>query len=310
MMVKTKSTYLILMALPLVLSGCSDTAKDELDEDVSNTGISLSMEADLPRSATTVNIAAAAYEDGDDAPLVGGDVLLARTEAEEKILQPRENRTNYYQNTLVLNNPSTSIELEVVFDAQGSRANRWYPTDELLVDPGPGSLVGYNASLTFPEEIQITEPQNDIRYTRREDEFEMQWLGSAADELSVVGRSTCYSDNKADPIDWVSSFNIDDDQSQPFTIADFIPEEKVFKTTNVFENTLTSVLQVFPTLFLDTLTFGLYKAETVNLDQFNLEYCTLNLSLVRKQRGTLGEGVSGGRVMGSRSDSIEMEYRP
>ena len=300
----------VVLSAVLLLSGCIETESDTPDSDISATGVSLFLEANIPLGDTLVQVAAAAYEDGSPAPLTGGDVLVARTESEEKALLDFEQRDNYYKNTLTMNNPDTEVELEVAFDPQGTRSDRWYPTEELLVDPGPGSIVGFQASMTFPESIDITGPVANTAYSSRSDELALQWLGSASDELVLISYNTCFFETSSDQISWVDSRNITDDQSHTLTVGDLIPEDGVVETINTTGNLLAAFIQLSFSLFFEAFTFGLYEPEEIVIPSSALEYCTLSISLVRQKEGTLGEGVSGGRVVGSRSDKVVVEYRP
>lgn len=296
-------------AISLALSGCLDTGKDTA-EDIASDGVSLFFEANIPFGDTQVQVAAAAYEDGLPAPLTGGDVLVARTESEEKILHVYAEKDNYYQNTLILNNPDTEVELEVVFDPQGTRSDRWYPTEEILVDPGPSSIVGYKASMTFPETINITEPAANTAYSNRSDEITLRWLGAASDDLVLVNHNTCYFVNSSDRISWVHNLNLTDDQSHSLAVGDLIPNDGDVETINTTGNLLAAFIQLAFSPFLEILTFGMYEPETIVIQSTDLKYCTITMSLVRQKEGTLGEGVSGGRVVGSRSDKVTVEYRP
>lgn len=293
----------------LTLSGCLEVGEDSA-KDVSPTGVSLFMEANIPLGETVVQVAAAVYENDLPAPLTGGDVLVARTESEEKVLLVSAEKDSYYQNTLIMTNPDTEVELEVIFDPQGTRSDRWYPTEELLVDPGPGSVVGYQASMTFPESVEITEPLPNTTYTSRSDEINMQWLGAPSNDLVIVSHNRCYFKDTDNDASWVYIESITDDQSHALILGDIIPDKDIIETTLNTDDALTAFISLIFSPFFEVITFGTYESEEIIIQANKLEYCTLTMSLVRQKEGTLGEGVSGGSVVGSRSDKVTLEYRP
>jgi len=293
----------------LVISGCDGTSDDHLQGPVSAIGASVLFEANLPEDSTSLNIAAAVYKDGLPEPMIGGDLIEITAESGKIYLSNDQYQENYYAGTLPLTNLSGEIHLEIVHDPQASRSDRWYPTDEVVVDPDTSSLVSYTSSLTLPDDIIITAPQPALVYTSLDDNVTLEWTGSAADSLSMVSHARCFSDTN-NHTDWVHTFDITDDQSYAFSIGDLLPTEGTLQTAGSAQNVLTGFIQILGDALLSGLTLGLYQPEEVSIEKYQLNFCALNVSLVRKKNGTLGDGAVTGTAIGSRSDSINMEYRP
>ncbi|HBS41572.1 MAG TPA: hypothetical protein DEA26_02740 [Oceanospirillales bacterium] len=300
---------LVFLALLTGLSGCSEEPT-ELTH-IAPDGISLLVEADLPYGTDSASVAAAVYDDGEPTPMTGGDLLRAQSDSETVFLSNDELSDNFYAAALNVPNPDAegSILVDIIHDAQASRSDRWYPTDKALVDPGPGSAVGYSALLTLPEAPQIITPQSGLSYSQRSDEFTLEWLGAPADSLTLVSRVSCAS-TEGDSLGWVRSQDIDDDQSLTLSIADLIPQDGIIETTGTLSNLVTGFLQVLIDVALISVTLGLYEPDSVDLSDFTLDSCDIGISLVRKLNGELDEGVSDGSAVGSRSDSLTLEYRP
>ncbi|MBQ0728677.1 MAG: hypothetical protein KBT77_15140 [Thalassolituus oleivorans] len=306
----------ILLTLPFTLSGCTDAGVGNNKDDANPyMDASIFVQADIPLGATYAKVAAVAYSEGESVQLIGGDVFSARTEAEEKILDRNEifpgyvYPKNYYRNTLTLNNPSTTLNINVVHAPQETRSDRWYPAEEVIVDTEPSKIVGYSASLSFPEEVEITSPQNNLVYTNRSDAFYLQWLGNPADKLRIISYQSCLSNNRSDPFrDWILYFEIDDNQSHNFTIGDFIPDESPIIFDNSMEDLLTSFVQIFQNREMNVA--GVFEANQASTKNFDITYCTIELNLVRQKIGSLENTINDGSILGSRSDQVFMEYRP
>ncbi|MEC9255683.1 MAG: hypothetical protein VX771_07785, partial [Pseudomonadota bacterium] len=73
---------------------------------------------------------------------------------------------------------------------------------------------------------------------------------------------------------------------------------------------VTGFVQFFIEATLSAATLGLYEPTEINFDKFILDSCTIRLSLVRQREGQFGEDFSGGSITGSRSDNLQVEYRP
>ncbi|MEK9713285.1 MAG: hypothetical protein VW258_12030 [Thalassolituus sp.] len=305
---KTTRLYFATATLCALLTGC-DSPDSLYESNVSSTGASILFEASLPHGESTLTVASAVFENGQPEPLIGGDLIQISAESGQIYLDNERYQENYYAGQLQLNNANSNIQLEIVHDAQGARAGRWYPTDEVLVDTEGSELVGYTASVTLPDLVEIIAPQPDLIYTSRGDEFTLEWTGSPSDRMSLVSFNICYS-SQGDSLGWVKTFDIADTQSYIVSISQLIPDEETIETAGNAQNVLTGLIQGIFEIYFEALTFGLYEAEDVRFDDFNLTYCELDIKLVRKKDGTLGEGVSGGGAIGSTSDSVSMEYRP
>ena len=131
-----KVRYFSSLLLPLfLLTACSEIPDDN---DVDSAEIAIIFEADLPYGSTEANVAAAGYHHGEPQPMIGGDVMQVTSSSESVYLQADANREHFYSAQLALTDPglSESLTLRILHDPQGTRADRWYPTEEALYDPG------------------------------------------------------------------------------------------------------------------------------------------------------------------------------
>jgi len=291
-----------------VISGC-DSLPSDLDGQISDNGASIFFEAVLPSDSTTVYLVSSVYDNGQPEPLIGGDLIQITTETGQIYLSNENYRENFYAGQLPLSNANGDIVLEIIHDAQASRAERWYPTDEVLVDTEGSSLVGYSVTVTMPDGIEIIAPQPGITYTSRTDQIPFEWTGEAGDTLTLLNYAECYSKNNDDMF-WVAAIDIPDTQAHSVTIGELIPVDEVLETAGNVQNVLLGFLELTMGTILEVMTFGLYEPEEISISDFELEYCTLELTLYRRKAGTLGEGVEGGAANGTRSDTITVEYRP
>ena len=306
-----KARYFSSLLLPLFFTtACSETPDDN---DVDSAEIAIIFEADLPYGSTEANVAAAGYHHGEPQPMIGGDVMQVTSSSESVYLQADANREHFYSAQLALTDPglSESLTLRILHDPQGTRADRWYPTEEALYDPGSGPLFGSTASLTLPDELQILSPQPGLSYTSRTDDIVLEWTGAPADSLKLVAHNRCTatSSNSSD-LAWVQTIEVTDDQYHSIRVGRLIPSEGVLETAGTVANVLTGFLQLAFEVTLSIATLGLYEAETIEFEDYELDSCSMTLYLVRQNQGELGEGVDGGSVTGSRSDSVTVEFQP
>ena len=127
-----------LSALSLItcIVGCSEPVPDL---EIPDTGVAIIVEASLTNGDTDASVAAAVYDSGQPAPMVGGNVLEVTSESVAAILSGIDERDNFYSGQIGIPNPDTdTIKVAIVHRPQETRQERWYPTEDILVDPGPG----------------------------------------------------------------------------------------------------------------------------------------------------------------------------
>lgn len=299
-----------LLLVPFFLAACSETPEDDTAESAE---ISLIFEADLPYGSIAVSVAASGYHYGEPQPMIGGDVMQVTSSSESVYLQADAHREHFYSAQLALTDPdiSESLSLMIIHDPEATRSERWYPAEEAVYDPGSGPLAGYSATLTLPEELQILSPQPGLTYTSRTDDIVLEWTGAPADSLKLVAHNRCTaSSSNSSDLAWVQTIGITDDQADSIRVGRLIPSEGVLETAGTVANVLTGFLQLVFETTLSAATLGLYETETIEFEDYELDSCSMTLYLVRQNQGELGDGIDGGSVTGSRSDSVTVEFQP
>ena len=299
-----------LSALSLItcIVGCSEPVPDI---EIPDTGVAIIVEASLTNGDTDASVAAAVYDSGQPAPMVGGNVLEVTSESVAAILSGIDERDNFYSGQIGIPNPDTdTIKVAIVHRPQETRQERWYPTEDILVDPGPGEFEGFEATLLLPTAIELTAPQPGLTYSSRDDIIPLEWTGSPADDFKLVTYNRCRSTTDSDDLSWVYTSQMDDDQQENIRIGDIIPATGALETSANLGGVVTGFVQFFIEATLSAVTLGLYEPAEINFGEFELDYCTIKLSLVRQRQGQIGEDFSGGSVIGSRSDNLQVEYRP
>lgn len=288
----------------LTISGCkSGSSSDELRGSVSTTGVSATIQANLPRGSSHTQVAASVYEDGEKQPLVGGDVFTASSESASTVLRSIENLSGDYLSDLLTLNPGYGVDFEVVFDPQAAREDRWYPTDVLLVDPGPGDLIGYSAHIDFPPELQLSSPQRGERYLDRSDEIILGWNPSPdTEQIRITSIQQCEYANGA--LKWARTFTLPTDTGgHTIPISDVVPASGILNSVASIVGQLSVLLS---SAITEGVTLGLVKAEPINMADYQIRYCTITLNVFREVSGQLGPGITGGYAIASTSDSVSV----
>ncbi|MCD8520697.1 MAG: hypothetical protein LRY72_00255 [Saccharospirillaceae bacterium] len=285
------------------LSGCLSDPDE--DTNISPIGVSLVFQADLPYGEQQMVMAAAAYVDGRPELLVGGDVLKVTADSVTSLLRENSSEDTFLRGNMP-GSSGQSLQLVVAHDPLNARSERWYPAEKAWVDAGAGSLVGFSAVAVIPQELIITSPQTGTVFASRNNDIALSWSGSGGDEVKLVSTQSCYSGR--DVIYGRYVHTMADSGTYTLTVGDIIPSEGALEAAGVVNNVVISFLDLMINIFVSGLGFG--EPRSVNIRDFNLQYCTLDLALYRMAEGTLGAGVSGGKVSASRSDRIRLEYRP
>lgn len=298
----------ILLLPALLLSSCYSSESDSLRGSVSNEGVSVTIQANLPANSVEANVAASYFQDGRKAALVGGDIVVAASDTDSAILRSLENLSGDYTSLVALTDSGQGIRFSVEFDPEAARADRWYPVDELIVDPGPGELIGYSTLVEFPDPIVLNSPLPNETYTDRNQDILMNWVTSpTSDQMRLTSVQTCYSDSRQ--IQWGTSTILagGDNGSTDIRVGSLIPSSNFL---NEITNRFTQLSVIIVSAILDTYSFGLIGRQDIEIETFDLEYCTISLTLFREIGNDLGADISGGYAIGSTSDTVTVVYQP
>lgn len=301
-------TFLLTSAVLLV--GCDDK-ESKKNTDISNEGVSLRVRADLAKDGTSASVAASAYLNGALRPLVGGDQFYASNGDSEEALKYSKEVPGLYQNNLPGTQADHTISIDTRFEPEAARAGRWYPTDKLTVPSTPGRLVGYKASGSFPPAIQISEPANNTRYQSRSNDIIITWpTADKPYDIQIITVTRCSSDQSRSTASLTHDLIISDSGSHTLPLKAIIPENLTIKESLGHGSLFPRFYGDLGVALLDILTLNLFKFKEEKPKSFTITHCDIELKLFRTQAGTLGEGVKGGSVVMSRSDSIQLRYQP
>ncbi|RLT89067.1 MULTISPECIES: hypothetical protein [unclassified Ketobacter] len=298
---------LLCVLLP-ALTACYSGESDSLRAPVSNEGVSVTIQANLPAGLLQANVAASYFQDGRKAALVGGDIIVAESDTDSSILRSLQNLSGDYSTVVDFSDATAGIEFAVDFDPVAARADRWYPVDELLVDPGPGELVGYRTQVAFPEAIVLSSPLSNEIYTTRSQEIVLSWTSSPdTEQTRFTSVQTCFSGSRE--VQWGTSdiLSSADPGSHTVSVGELIPSTNFITQVT---NTLSALSVIIVGSILETYSFGLIGRQDIKIETFDLEYCTLSLTVFREVGNDLGADISGGFAIGSTSDTVTVEYRP
>lgn len=307
-MIRLKCGLLILSTLALT-SCYTGSSPDSLRQAVSDVGVSAEVWGNLPYGSTEAQVAASVYRDGEKKALVGGDVVKAYSESSSAILRSIENLGGDYVAGLSVINRGAGVDFEVEHDPQGAREDRWYPTEELLVDPGPGELVGYNAQLDFPEPLILSDPADGTRYANRSDAITLNWTADPnAEQMRLTAVLTCNSESRS--VSWARSQIIDntgDPGTFSLTVGDLIPNTGLLTTV---VDAVSQLSVIIASAIVSQYTYGLINPDPVQVESFAVTDCDISLTLFREVSGTLGDGITGGFAVASSSATINLVYEP
>ncbi|OUS30126.1 hypothetical protein A9Q99_06490 [Gammaproteobacteria bacterium 45_16_T64] len=299
-----------LCASLFLLSGCPTGTTSNSQSSVFNDGLTANIQANIHEDETSARVAASVFQDGVRVNLVAADVFEAATATKGVLLQSINVHTGDYIGTLPIDDTSLPVTVTIQHEPIDARNDRWYPVDILLVDPGPGELVGRFATVSFPPEINIQSPANNTIYMDRNDAIDISWLDAGeGDTIRASARVVCSNSNAE--LAYGVSYELGDD-------ADGMTSLQLNKF--VYNDTLTAVVlgfvdqisRIFLAATVQVLTFGLIDAEelantTIDIETAN---CDIDLTLIREREGSLDDEFDGGQAFGSRSASVTILYRP
>lgn len=309
-----------LMITSLMLASCfSGGTNDKLRENPPAEGIFLDLWVNLPSNADAASVAAAIYDDAERQPLVGGDFFVAESsqQGDSAVLKSIENLSGDYQGKVSVSGINDSVTVSTEYDPERAREDRWYPTDELLVDPGPNEkLVDFGNQFIFPQSISVTLNQNV--YTSRNEQIDLTWNAGDGDQMRAVSLVTCYgSEGESYSYPRVTYFGEDDDGAlnndggdDDFRVGDVIPNETIVNAIGTFLEEIAAIIAIS---ILETYTFGLVDASDVPLSSFVLTSCDVELTFFREIEYELQlspDKVADGNFISSTSDTVNFTYQP
>lgn len=302
----------LLSAAVLTISACS-RGPDNLRSDIPPTGIAATVQIDLPNDRQQAQVAATVYKDAVAQPLVGGDVLQARTDQSLATLRAIDNLDGHYTGALFVDHPESPVDVAVNYDQEASAEDRWFASDELLVNPGPGSLVGYSVTgMTFPPAIVFESPAEGARYATSSDTVTVNWTPvNEGDQVRMTAAIACLSGTRTYRYGLAHNIGLEEEGgatgTYTLTIGELVDAAPFFVTlTNVVE--YVSVLVTAVALGIDP-SLLINNGERI-IRPGEIDRCDIDLTLFREHDNPLPASFSGGYAITSRSDSIRIAYVP
>lgn len=299
-----------LLGAGLLLAACGGTGKqDELRDPVSQTGISVGLQVNLPRDALSADAAATIFKNAQRQPLVGGDFFMARSTVDDAVLKSLENLSGDYLGRVAVAGPTDPVTLSTEYDPIRAREDRWYPVDELLIDPGPNpDLVGYSGEILFPAPLEITSARNTT-YASRSDNIALTWTPGNGQQMTSNAVVTCVDASGRSYR--YPRFNVlgNVDSAGTFTLQvnDIIPNTNIINAVATFVHEVSTLITV---ALLEYYSYGLVSVRDVPLATFVVQHCDVDLTVFREIGYPLPQNVSGGFVIGSTSDTVRFRYQP
>lgn len=300
----------------LLLASCfaGGGSSDNLRGNISSTGTALALQVNLQQGSDEASAAASIYIDGEKQALVGGDFFTAETEEESSRLYSVENLSGNYQGDVMVNDMNPVVTIQTEYDPIVAREDRWYPVDELLVDPGANEqLVGYSQEFEMPEAITGLSV-NSAEFTDRSDNVVLSWDAGTADQMTFNAIVNC-TDGEDEFI--YSRFYVlpgagaADDGEYTLTLGEVIQNETVI---DFFATLQREVATIISYVVLEYVTLGVVNisdlvAASEPVDVFTMQSCDVDLTLFREVGESLPTEVTSGFAISSSSDSVSFTYR-
>ncbi|MCG8317478.1 MAG: hypothetical protein MI976_30035 [Pseudomonadales bacterium] len=304
----------LLVVFSVFLSACfTGNSKDNLREPPAPEGISLELQVNLANGSTTADVAAAIYKDAVRQPLVGGDFFIAETRNAEDyvVLKSLQNLSGDYHGELSVSDNNDVVSVSTEYDPEVAREDRWYPVDELLVDPGPNEeLIGFGNSFGFPEIVEASLGQSV--YSSRAEPILLSWNPGSGDQMRAVSLVTCYgADGESYSYPRVTVLGVDDDGEanndgdDSLLVSHVIPNETIANAIISFYEEVATIIALS---ILETYTFGLIDAKNIPLNSFVLTSCDVDLTLFREVE--IESSLDGGHEIASTSDTVSFTFQP
>jgi len=294
--------------LALLLTGCEVDGSNNLPG-VPDLGLFMYTETNRHESEDTAQVAAAVFRDGAPVDLVGGDVFEARTTTERILLKERGFYVGSYAASLPVDDTIQDVFFNVVHEPVDAREDRWYPVDLINIDPGPGELVGKSSTVSFPPAVTITGPPATSVYTSINDVIDLSWVAiGVGDAMRVLSAIECTDGLSSSSYGTVVDI-VDDDGYEVIGLDKFI-----------YDLDTEPVLKFVSDAALVLLQELLNKLSASNIDPDFLtkqadanpieSACEIRLFLQRQRDGQFDITFDDGKVVGSRSAEVTVNYIP
>ena len=297
------------IVLTSLLVGCDIDSSDSLP-DVPEFGLFMYAEANQHEAEDEAQIAAAVFRDGQPVDLVGGDVFEARTLTDRILLKESGSFAGSYAASLPVDTSVQDVFFNVVHEPVEAREDRWYPVDLLIIDPGPGELVGKSATVSFPPAVTITGPAMFTEYNTIDSFIDLTWVaGGEGDTMRVLSAVNC-TDGLATST-YGTEVEITGDSG-----LEAIALDKFIYDLNDDSPVLRFIVDAARALLqelLDDLSAGNidpdFLARQAEANPIN-SACEIRLFLQRQRDGQFDASFDNGSVVGSRSAEVVVNYVP
>ncbi len=307
----TANTIVALLLAASLLIGCDIEVNNNVP-DVPPEGRFAVVGANQHFNIDSIEVAIALFEDSIPIKLVGGDVVQAST-ADDSILLLQD---GVYDGSYASSLPNAAnfdqVDFLMLHEPILARQDRWYPTDLLSIDPGPGEFVGASAAIILPP--VVLNLQSDLsNFSSIDDSFILTWTPLAdGDLMKVRSAVTCKdgsnvytygteaalldtADNGSETIGLEQFiYDIDDTNDPPFSFL--LGESRA---------ALQELLTKLKDEGLANDFFNSFKL----VNPINNE-CEIQLFLFRQRDGAFDDTATNGRIFGSRSADITLSYNP
>lgn len=298
----------VITLLAILIASCEVDGGDNL-LGVPDLGLFMYTETNWHESEDTAQVAAAVFKDGAAVDLVGGDVFEARTTTERILLKERGFYVGSYAASLPVDDTIQDVFFNVVHEPVDAREDRWYPVDLINTDPGPGELVGKSSTVSFPPAVTITGPTAASVYTTIDDVIDLSWVAiGAGDNLRVLAAIECNDGLASSSYGTVVDI-VDDDGYEAISLDKFIYDKDTQPALKFIADAARALLQEL----LNQLSAGnidpdflVRQAETNPINSA----CEIRLFLQRQRNGQFDITFDGGKVIGSRSAEVTVNYIP
>lgn len=294
-----------------LLTACAK-GSDTLRSKIPQTGVAATVQVDLPQTGQTATIAATVYNNGVAQPLVGGDVWQAQTDQSLVTLKAVDNLDGHYSGSLAVDHADTAVDIAVNYDQRASAEDRWFGNDDLLVNPGPGSLVGYGVTdIHFPQEMIMASPLSGAVYRSQFDTIQVNWTPvDEGDQVRLVALMSCKSLGETYKWAYVHAMGIEGRDSSAAGQYEITVGQLL--TTAPLDLQLSNIVNYIAS-FVVVAGFGFSPVEFLggdgftSLDDFK-NGCDIDITLFRERTNTLPANFSGGYAISSRSATARIKY--
>jgi hypothetical protein len=268
--------------------------------------------ANQHNNVTSAEVAIAIFEDAVPVNLVGADVVQASTTDDSILLLDRGFYTGSYAASLP--NPANlnQIDFLMVHKPIEARQRRWYPADLINIDPGPGEFVGASAMITLPP-FPANVATSGTDFNSINDSFIITWTPEISGDIMIIRSAiTCSDDTNiytygTEPVLGDSS----DDGTQTINLDQFIYDTKS-TTPPPFNFLLGESRAALQELISKLNELGIAEDFFENFPSVNpiANSCEIQLFLFRQRDGAFDSPSTNGRIYGSRSTDLTLQYNP